>query len=232
MSKILKCIAVDDDKMSLKILEGLIENTRSLQLVGTYSDPVEASNVLQSEQVDLLFLDVEMPAMSGLDLIGTLEKTPQIIIVSSKEKYALDSYDYNVTDFLLKPVENYARFLKAVQKAIKNDGSTKGPNEEDHIFIKVDSLLLNFNYQDIYWVEAYGDYVKIHTDQKVYTVYCTLKMMEEKLPHTEFIRVHRSYIVRIDKIKNIDQNNLQIRDKIIPISNSYRGSFFKRINTL
>ncbi len=232
MDKVLKCIAVDDDKLSLKFLQGLIEKTNSLQLVGTYADPVSASNALAEEEIDLLFLDVEMPSMSGLDLIGTLKKQPQIIIVSSKEKYALDAYDYSVTDFLLKPVENYARFLKAVNKAIKHHQQSAQEVEKDHIFIKVDSLLLNFNYQDIYWVEAYGDYVKIHTDQKVYTVYSTLKTMESKLPKSEFIRIHRSYIVRVDKIKNVDQSNLVIKDKILPISNSYRSAFLAKINML
>ncbi len=227
----MNCIAVDDDLISLKVLEGLILKTEGLNLVSTCTNPVEASNILRNESIDLIFLDVEMPDMSGLELIETLNVHPQIIVVSSKQKYALDSYDYDVTDFLLKPVESYSRFLKAVQKAFKqHDKDNK--DETEHVFIKVDSLLLNFNYKEILWVEAYGDYIKIHTDSKVYTVYSTLKMFEKKLPSNDFIRVHRSYIVRIDKIKNVDQNNLQIKDKIIPISNSYRNDFLKKLNTI
>ena len=203
-----------------------------LNLLGTFDDAVEAANVTTNQNIDLIFLDVEMPEMTGLELIKILDKKPQIIIVSSKSKYALDSYNYDVVDYLLKPVENYARFLQAVQKAHKNF-QQKSPKEvDDYIFIKVDSLFLNFNFHDILWVEAFGDYVKIITEEKIYTVYSTLKTIEKKLPEDDFIRVHRSYIVRIDKIKNVDLSNLQIKNKIIPISNTYRQSFFERINTL
>ena len=228
----MNCIAVDDDQLSLKILEGLIAKTDMLNLLGTFDDAVEAANVTTNQNIDLIFLDVEMPEMTGLELIKILDKKPQIIIVSSKSKYALDSYNYDVVDYLLKPVENYARFLQAVQKAHKNFQQKNPKEADDYIFIKVDSLFLNFNFHDILWVEAFGDYVKIITEEKIYTVYSTLKTIEKKLPEDDFIRVHRSYIVRIDKIKNVDLSNLQIKNKIIPISNTYRQSFFERINTL
>ncbi len=228
----MNCIAVDDDQLSLKVLEGLIAKTEMLHLLETFSSAADVANAMSNKDVDLIFLDVEMPDMTGLELIEVLDKKPQIIIVSGKSKYALDSYNYDVADYLLKPVENYARFLQAVKKAYKNFEKEAAKEADDHVFIKVDSLLLNFNYNDIFWVEAYGDYVKIHTSQKVYTVYSTLKMVEEKLPKDDFFRVHRSYIVRVDKIKNVDQTNLQIENKIIPISKSYRHSFFERINTL
>lgn len=228
----MNCIAVDDDQLSLKILEGLIAKTDMLNLLGTFDDAVEAANVTTNQNIDLIFLDVEMPEMTGLELIKILDKKPQIIIVSSKSKYALDSYNYDVVDYLLKPVENYARFLQAVQKAHKNFQQKSPKEADDYIFIKVDSLFLNFNFHDILWVEAFGDYVKIITEEKIYTVYSTLKTIEKKLPEDDFIRVHRSYIVRIDKIKNVDLSNLQIKNKIIPISNTYRQSFFERINTL
>ena len=232
MKKVMNCIAVDDDQLSLKILEGLIAKTDMLNLLGTFDDAVEAANVTTNQNIDLIFLDVEMPEMTGLELIKILDKKPQIIIVSSKSKYALDSYNYDVVDYLLKPVENYARFLQAVQKAHKNFQQKSPKEADDYIFIKVDSLFLNFNFHDILWVEAFGDYVKIITEEKIYTVYSTLKTIEKKLPEDDFIRVHRSYIVRIDKIKNVDLSNLQIKNKIIPISNTYRQSFFERINTL
>ena len=228
----MNCIAVDDDLLSLKLLEGLIAKTDLLNLLGTFSNAVDVANKARKENIDLIFLDVEMPDMTGLELIKTLDERTQIIIVSSKRKYALDSYNYDVVDYLLKPVKNYARFLQAVRKAYKNFEKFKEKEADDYVFIKVDSLFLNFNYHDILWVEAYGDYVRIHTNEKIYTVYSTLKTMEQKLPKDDFFRVHRSYIVRIDKIKNVDQTNLQIKNKIIPISNTYRHSFFERINTL
>ncbi len=227
---VLNCIIVDDDLMSLKLMESLIGKTDALKLFGSYNNAIEAEKIIRSNKIDLIFLDIEMPEMTGLELLGTLEKTPQVIIVSSKEKYALDSYNYDVTDYLIKPIESYARFLRAVLKAQKR--TCKEREELDNIFIKVDSMLLNFNLTEIHWVEAYGDYVKIHTKEKMFVVYSTLKTMDRKLPSSDFIRVHRSFIVRLDKIKNIDQNTVLIDKKVIPISNSYKAAFFEKINTL
>ncbi len=226
----LNCIIVDDDLMSLKLIESLVGKTDSLKLFGSYDNAIDAEKVIRSNKIDLIFLDIEMPEMTGLELLGTLEKTPQIIIVSSKEKYALDSYNYDVTDYLIKPIESYARFLRAVLKAQKK--TCKEREEGDTIFIKVDSMLLNFNLTEIHWVEAYGDYVKIHTKEKMFVVYSTLKTMVKKLPSVDFVRVHRSFIVRLDKIKNIDQNTVLIDEKVIPISNSYKSAFYEKINTL
>ncbi len=231
-----KCIIVDDDIMSLKILEALVAKTDFLELIGAYSSSIEAANVAREQPIDLIFLDIEMPNMTGLEFIKTLDKKPQIIIASSKKEYALDAFEYDVVDYLLKPIEDYSRFLKAVLKA--KDKIMAEPKEpiidrpQENIFIKVDSLLVNFDLKDIYWVEAYGDYVKIHTLDKTHTVYSTLKAIEEKLPSYDFVRIHRSYIVRIDKIKNIDQNNLEITGKVLPVSNSYKQDLIKRIKTL
>ena len=229
----INCIVIDDDLVSIEVLSELIQRTDYLNLVDTFNNPISASSVLSTGHVDLMFLDIEMPEMSGLDLIKTLDKKPQIILVSSKENYALDAFALQVTDYLLKPVKDYPRFLKAVMKAKEViDRQEAEKSSKDGIFLKVDSLLVNFNLSDISYVEAYGDYVKVHTDNKVYTIYATLKGVENKLPSTEFIRIHRSFIVRIDKIKNIDNNNLQIVDKIIPISNTYKPVLMERINTL
>jgi DNA-binding LytR/AlgR family response regulator len=226
---------VDDDAMTLKIIESLVKKTESLQLRGAFQDSVLAANTLQQQPVNLLFLDVEMPDMTGLELIKTLNPRPQIIIISSKKDYALDAFDYQVTDYLLKPVASYARFLQAVQRAHEKH-SEKTPSssasQPRHIYLKVDSLLVKFDLKDIYWVEAFGDYVRVKTPNKLYTVYATLKSVEDALPEEEFTRIHRSYIVRIDKIINIDQSNLQIEDKILPISQSYRKRLLDKITTL
>nr|WKN38440.1 LytTR family DNA-binding domain-containing protein [Tunicatimonas sp. TK19036] len=235
--KKLNCAIVDDDAMTLKIIESLVKKTDSLQLVGAFQDPVAAANTLQQQPVDLLFLDVEMPGMTGLELIKTLHPKPQIIIISSKKEYALDAFDYQVTDYLLKPVAGYARFLQAVQRAQeKHEQEAPSPKpsigKQKEIYLKVDSLLVKFDLKDIHWIEAFGDYVRVKTPDKLHTVYATLKSVEDVLPSEEFIRIHRSYIVRVDKIVNIDQNNLQVEKKILPVSQSYRKKLLEKITTL
>jgi DNA-binding LytR/AlgR family response regulator len=237
MPEKLNCIIVDDDRMSLKILQSLVEKTDFLQLEGAYDNSIAAASVLMEKEVDILFLDVEMPDMTGLQLIETLERKPQIIITTNKEQYALSAFEHDAADFLLKPIENYSRFLKAVRKAKSNIEPKNAPvvsqkPTQDTIFIKVDSLLVNFDLKEALYIEAFGDYVKIHTDKKIYVVHSKLRTMEETLPGKDFVRVHRSYIVRIDKIKNIDTANLQVGNKIIPVSNSYRQLLFDKIQTL
>lgn len=234
-AKKLSCVVIDDDAMTLKIITSLVKKTEALRLVGSFQDSVVAANALQDQPVDLLFLDVEMPDMSGLELIKTLDPKPQIVLISSKKDYALDAFEYEVTDFLLKPIASYARFLQAVQRAqakhIKAAPITS-PVRPEHIYLKVDSLLVKFNLKDIYWIEAFGDYVRVKTKDKLHTVYATLKSVEDTLPKEEFLRVHRSYIVRVDKIVNIDQSNLQIDKKILPVSQSYRKKLLDSITTL
>ncbi|MDN5216691.1 LytTR family DNA-binding domain-containing protein [Fulvivirgaceae bacterium BMA12] len=229
----LRCIVIDDDPMALRLLEEHIKNTDFLTLVNLYDNSIEAANQLSGKEVDLIFLDIEMPGMSGLELIDVLDGKPQIIIVSSKKDYVQEAFDYEVTDYLVKPVVNYQRFLKAAgraRKKLQNLDEVGYSNKS--IFIKEGTLLLNIFLNEIQWLEAYGDFVKIHTTKKMYTVLSTLKSMEDKLPASEFVRIHRSFIVRIDKIENIDQTNLQVANRIIPISNSYRKPLMQRIKTL
>jgi DNA-binding LytR/AlgR family response regulator len=228
---------VDDDRMSLRILQSLVEKTDFLSLVGAYDNALRAARALVEQEVDLLFLDVEMPDMTGLELIETLERKPQIIITTSKEQYAMKAFDHDAADFLLKPIENYARFLKAVRKAMGNlrkpaPVTPAGAEPVNTVFVKVDSLLVSFNLKEVHYIEAYGDYVKIHTEGKTYVVHTKLRTVEDTLPDRDFARVHRSFIVRIDKIKNIDTSNLQVGTKIIPISNSYRPLLMEKIQTL
>jgi len=235
MNRIYSCVLVDDDRMSLKILQSLVEKTPFLQVEGMYENPVEAFNALSEKKADILFLDVEMPEMTGLELLDTLSILPQIILTTSKHNYAVDAFDYDVADFLLKPINNYSRFLKAVRKAKTNlekpavDNHLNGTNQ---MFIKVDSLLVNFNLNDILYVEAFGDYIKIQTEQKTFVVHAKLRTVEEALPSNDFARIHRSFIVRLDKIKNIDPSNLEVGKKVLPISNSYRSNLMAKINTL
>jgi DNA-binding LytR/AlgR family response regulator len=227
----MKCLVVDDDALSREVIKDLVETTEGLELFGTCSDAMEAYNVLKNDQIDLVFLDVEMPKMSGLELIQSLEVLPQIVLITGHPEYALESYEYNVTDFLVKPV-SVPRFLKAVEKARKvllggGDNARAGS-----IFIKTDSRLVQLSVENILYVEALGNYVIVYTDKGRHTVLSTMKDIEKKLSTADFIRVHRSYIVRVDKIDSIEDNFIQIRDKQISIGKVYKDQLLKSLNLL
>ncbi len=227
----MKCLVVDDDALSREVIKDLVETTEGLELSGTCSDAIEAYNVLKNDQIDLVFLDVEMPKMSGLELIQSLEVLPQIVLITGHPEYALESYEYNVTDFLVKPV-SVPRFLKAVEKARRvllggGDNARTGS-----IFIKTDSRLVQLSVENILYVEALGNYVIVYTDKGRHTVLSTMKDIEKKLSTADFIRVHRSYIVRVDKIDSIEDNFIQIRDKQISIGKVYKDQLLKRLNLL
>lgn len=230
------CIAVDDDFVALKIVESLVDKVEFLDYKGGFHDATDGANAVQTMKPDILFLDVQMPGLSGIDILKNLKDMPEVILVTSQAKFALEAFEFQVTDYLLKPIENYARFLKAVTRAAENiskkPAETPAASSESSFFVKTDSLLVNLDIRSIGVIEAYGDYVKIHAGDKTHVVYTKMKAVEERLPSNDFVRVHRSYIVRIDKIKNIDQGNLQVGDKVIPVSNSCRPALLGRIQML
>lgn len=208
-----------------------------LELKNSFFNPIEASAYLTGEPVDLVFLDVEMPEISGIQLINLLDPKTLVVIVSQKEAYAFSAFEHDVCDYLLKPVNDYSRFMKAVLKVkeiIDSRAENGSPKKEEGnpLFVKVDSLLHNVKLDSILWIEAYGDYVKINTDQKMLMVLSTLKAVESKLPESQFVRVHRSFLVNVKRIDNIDPNNLQIGSKVIPISANYRDALISKISLL
>ena len=228
-------IIIDDDLMSRRIIEEFVNRTDQLNLLSSYENAVDAINAFNTEEdIDLIFLDIEMPEMSGIDFLETLTNPPQIIIISSKDKYALDAFNYDVTDYLLKPI-SYSRFFKAVNKAnvrFKNKVDTK----EDEIFIKKNSALVRLKYEDILWVEALENYVIFNTFNEKYTIHFTMKAIETKLPSNRFTRVHRSYIVNTSSIKVIEDNSVVIKThegvKSIPIGKSYKDKLMGDINLI
>ena len=227
----MNCLIVDDEDISRKILEKFIAQTDSLRLSGSCSNAIEAVKLLKNEEIDLIFLDIEMPEMSGIELIETVKEIPQIIFVTAKENYAVEAFEHNVTDYLLKPI-TYARFLKSVDKAIeiyKKQGESGAPG---YIFVKVDSKLMKMDLADINFVEAQGDYVQLHTRKGKHRIYSTMKHIEAKLPKKEFARVHRSFIVRIERIADITENNLMIDKQIIPIGEKYKSDLLRKLNIL
>jgi DNA-binding LytR/AlgR family response regulator len=234
---VISCVIVEDDLVVQKVLEVLIQKTVFLDLKKKFADPIEASGYLKAEPVDLVFLDIEMPGISGLELPGLLDYKPSVIVVTAQQHYTVQALEHSVLDYLVKPVGDYSRFLKAVLKAkdvkeLKRETPGTQKSEAPHLCVKVDSLLHNISLNSILWIEAYGDYVKINTDQKMLMILSTLKGIEGRLPENQFVRVHRSFIVNLKRIDNIDPSNLQIGTKIIPISSTYRESLSSKMNLL
>ncbi len=233
----MNCIIIDDDELSRRVVEEFISRTDFLNLTHSFSGAVEAINYIkQGEEVHLIFLDVEMPEMTGIEFLNSLSHPPQVIIVSSKEKYAIQAFDYNVTDYLLKPI-TYARFFKAASKVyeIFNKGRSLTDTDKE-IFIKKNSSLVRIKYNDILWVEALENYVVINTTNDKFTIHFTMKSIENQLPIVRFKRVHRSFIVNVSRITSIEDNSVVIKmadsKKVIPIGKSYREKLLNEINLM
>lgn len=230
-------IIIDDDEMSRRLVEDYINRTDFLDLAQSFPGAVEAINFLkQNDNINLIFLDIEMPEMSGIELMNTLINTPQVIIISSKEKYAIQAFDYSVTDYLLKPI-TYARFFKAASKAYELFNKSRSVVDVDkEIFIKKNSSLVRIKYNDILWVEALENYVVINTISEKFTIHFTMKSIENQLPLVKFKRVHRSFIVNVSRITSIEDNSVVIKynegKKVIPIGKSYRDKLLREINLM
>ncbi|OFY60241.1 MAG: DNA-binding response regulator [Bacteroidetes bacterium RBG_19FT_COMBO_42_10] len=233
----MNCIIVDDDKMSCKILEGYVNKSTSLNLIGTFSDSVEARNILTKRQdIDLIILDIQMPEMDGFDFIGSLDYPPNIIIVSAAEEYAVKAFDFNVVDYLLKPV-SYGRFCKAIDKTIRYYSHKEAANTGDEeIFIKKSSSLVKLKLKDIIYIEALENYVTLTTNDDRFTIHFTMKAIENQLPSGIFIRVHRSYIINKSMIQTIKENSLDLivgdSLKSIPVGKSFRDTLLNDINVM
>ena len=230
----IKCIIVDDDLLFQTILKGFIDKTGFLEVSGTFSNAIDAAGFLAANQVDLIFLDVEMPGMSGLELLKTLQNPPHIILISSQNEYAVEAFAFNVTDYLLKPIDDYSRFVKAVLRirSIVEKSKSHNHGRRRYVFIKEDHRLVKIDLENIYFVQAYGDYLKINTREKTHIIYDNLKEIKDKLPAPDFMQVHRSFVVRIDKIDSLDASVLKVNDQLIPVSRSYKKEVLNRINML
>lgn len=233
----MNCIIIDDDKLSCKIIGDFVRKSASLTLIGSYSDSIEARNILtKRHDIDLIFLDIEMPEMDGFEFIGSLDNPPNIIVISSGENYAAKAFDFNVVDYLVKPV-TYARFCKAIDKTMRyysrKEISSTGDKE---IFIKKGSTLVKLKLNDIIFIEALENYVTLTTIDDKYTIHFTMKAIEEYLPPDIFIRVHRSYIINKSNIQSIKENSLDLNVgdtlKSIPVGKSFRDSLLNDINVM
>ena len=228
----IKAVILDDDPLSRKILENLISKNDKIELIAQFGNPIEASAALPELKCDLLFLDMEMPEMNGLEFIAAASDIPQVIVVSSKKEYAADSYNYDVSDYLIKPVDP-SRFEQAVNKVAEISDAVKSKADtQDHLFIKKNKGYTRINFDDIQYLEALADYVQINTKTDRFTVLSTMKSISSRLPEVRFLRVHRSYIVSLEKIDRLDDNMIMIGEKSIPVSRSYRESLLKHLNLL
>ncbi|MEG1617463.1 MAG: LytTR family DNA-binding domain-containing protein [Bacteroidales bacterium] len=226
----LRCMLVDDEPLALELLESYVKKTPYLESIGSYESPLEAFQAIITEQPDLLFLDIQMPDLNGLELARLLPKNCFVVFVTAFQQYALEGFRVNATDYLLKPI-SYPEFLKASAKvkelALLHKKASSGECEQQSMFVKTEYKLLNVNFADIKYVEGLKDYVKIFLESEPLPVLSrmSMKQLEETLPTRDFIRVHRSFIVRKDKIRIIERNRIVFGKEYIPVSDSYRDSF-------
>jgi two-component system LytT family response regulator len=227
----IRCLIVDDEPMAQRGLEENIREFNYLELTGTASNAMEAMKLMEKQEVDLLFLDINMPKITGLDFLRNLKKRPLVIIVSAYSEYALDGFDLDVLDYLVKPV-TFNRFMKAVEKAKEYYHLQHGKTDvsaETFFFIKTGNSLEKIMYSDILFVEAADNYVYIHTPEKKYFTYVTIKMVEEKLPGKDFIRVHKSFIVPLSRITGIEGNELLMGTHRIPVSRGLKEEIMEAV---
>lgn len=230
----IRCIAVDDEPLALDLLEDNIKQVLFLSLVKKCRNAFEAAEVMQKEQIDLIFLDIQMPGITGLQFLKSLPSKPMVIFITAYRKYALEGFDLDVIDYLVKPVA-FERFVKAVNKAAEYHRLKTGKQaeeEKEHIFVHSEYSLVKIALDQITHIEGLKDYIKIYHKNAVKPVITrlSLKQMEETLPSNKFIRIHKSFIISIDKIRSIRNNRILLEDKELPLSEYYREAFFKMLD--
>jgi DNA-binding LytR/AlgR family response regulator len=231
----MKCLVVDDNIIARTTLKQLVSQVSDLQLSGECGSAMEAYNLLRDQPVDLLLLDIEMPGMTGIELTKNLQANrPVIIFTTSKKEYAAEAFDLNVADYIVKPITP-ARFIQAIDKAremLQSNSEQVKLNEDEFIFIRDSNIVRRLKLSDILYAEAMGDYVKLHTAQKYFAIHATMKEVEQRLPSSRFLRVHRSFIAAIDKIDTVQEGTLIINGKPVPVADAYRSALNKRMNVL
>ena len=235
MNQLISCIIVDDEPLAVKLLESFVTKTPDLRLLGSFTDSVEAINAVKEQKPDLLFLDIQMPDLNGMELAHMIPPTTRVIFTTAFKEYAFESYEVSALDFLLKPIR-YNKFLAAVEKA--KQWYEREPSADDakstSLFIRVDGELRNVTIDNITYVSGMKDYVMFYLDgeSKPLITHLTMKAVEAMLPTDRFLRVHRSYIIAVDKIKKIDRNDcIYIGEEIIHVPEGYQQAFHSFIET-
>jgi two-component system, LytTR family, response regulator len=231
------CILVDDNPMARTAMRQLAEHIDSLQVIAEFDNATDAYNFLQKNSVDALFLDIEMPDMTGLELLQNLSERPPVVLCTSKREYAAEAFELNVVDYLVKPV-TLPRFIGAIEKLkaqiiADTEGVKEIKKDINHIFIRANSSLIRLDLVDIYYIQALGDYVTFVTTTKKYTAHLTMQNIEKALPSPKFLRVHRSYIVNTERIDAIEEGTMLIINKqVVPLGEQYKSNLMKKLNLL
>ncbi len=231
----MNCLIVDDNKIARTTIKQLASQVKDIVVTGECSSAMDAYNLLQKVSVDLILLDIEMPGMNGLELTKNLgNNRPVIIFTTSKKEYAAEAFELNVADYIVKPVTP-VRFIQAINKAreiFESNTEEVTINEEEFIFIRESNIVKRLKLDDILFAESMGDYVKLHTIQKFFAIHSTLKTVEVRLPTSNFLRIHRSYIAAINKIDTLQDGSVIINGKALPVADTYRAVLNKRMNIL
>lgn len=233
----MNCILIDDEDMCRLNIRQLCKKVEGLNLVAEFENPTLALPRIKQGGIDLIFLDLHMPELSGSDFLKSVSDLPQVIITTTDISFALDAFQFNVTDYLIKPVA-LPRFLKAHEKAKdiyalrSGKDRRKREEKETELFVTIDRKLIKIRFDDILFIEASGDYIFIHTTQKKLLTHSTLKKVEERLPSDVFNKIHRSYIVNLSKISDIQDSNVLIEDQMVPISRANREKLISKLNLL
>ena len=227
------CIIVDDEPLAQSVIESYLKNVPNLELKGKFDNAIEALTYLNSNDIDLMFLDINMPELSGMDLLKTMTKKPEVILTTAYSEYAIESYELGVSDYLLKPIA-LPRFLKAVTKVIdlltKEKNYREGGGEKPrYVFIKVDGINLKLMLDDIRYIEAYGNYLKIFSEEKMYLITDTMINFMKQLDE-DFVRIHKSYIIPLSRIEKMIGNRIHIGEDQIPIGNTYKAELKGKIS--
>jgi DNA-binding LytR/AlgR family response regulator len=227
----LRCIAVDDEPLSLRIIERYAADLPQLDLVATCGNAFEAMELLRRSPMDLMFLDINMPKLSGISLLRALDKQPLVIFTTAYPEYAVEGFELEAVDYLLKPFSQ-ARFIKAVNRAVDRQAAPVSPATDgpDFLMVKADKKLYKVDFQDINYLEAYGDYVKIFTKDKMLLTKERLAIVEQQLPTEQFCRIHRSYIITLSAIDFIEGNTVKIGKEKLPISENLKAGLLEKLN--
>ncbi|RKF04690.1 LytTR family two component transcriptional regulator [Tenacibaculum lutimaris] len=232
MAKKITCVIVDDEPIAREILESFIKKTPNLELIASCKNAVEALQVTQTDAIDLFFLDINMPEINGLSLAKIINKKSNIIFTTAYRDYAVDGFDLQVTDYLLKPIA-FDRFLQAVQKISTPNSfiNTSKENEtsKDFMFVRADRKMVKINFCDILYIESLGDYVKVFTNDSTIITRETISSFDDKLPKEQFLRVHRSFIIALNKIDSYTNEYIEIQKKAISISRSYKDTVLQKL---